>query len=257
MARTLPSNRGSEGSDMEQSGWKSLGITLIAVSLLEIWVHAQTRAPIATVPSSSASLSGSVRDESDNPVQATVTIATQGLRQSALTASNGAFTFSNLKTGMFFVCAVPPPGTNGAYYVDSCLWQNQNSVYVPLAPGQIQQNVMVPIQHGYPLDIRVNDPSALLPAPIGNISANALAIHVIGPSGLAQPVPIASKSATSRDHILVVPYNTPLQLLIHSSNFALKDANGNALAPTTQTSFTIPEGGSPPSFVVNVVGPQP
>ncbi len=158
---------------------------------------------------------------------------------------------------MYFVCAVPPPGTSGQRFVDSCLWQDRNSVYVPLSPGQILQNVAVPLQNGYPLDIRVNDPSSLLPAPIGNVAGNSLAIQVIGPSGLAQPVPIASRNATGRDHILVVPYSTPLQLLVHSSSFALKDASGNALASTTTTSFTILQGGSPPSFVFNVAGPLP
>jgi hypothetical protein len=229
-------------------------ISLAALVVVTIAIRAQ--GPLAiTVAPTTASLSGSVRDESNNPVQTTVTIATQGLRQSQLTAADGSFSFSNLKTGMFFACAVPPPGTNGQRYVDSCLWQDRNSVYVPLAPGQVRQGVVVPLQQGYPLDVHVNDPSALLPAPIGNIGGNDLAIHVIGPSGLAEPMPIASQNATGRDHILVVPYNTQLQLLIHSSSFALKDASGNVLAPTTKTTFTVSQSGPPPSFVVNVGPP--
>jgi hypothetical protein len=99
---------------------------------------AQTPLPRATTAAPSASLSGFVRDESNNPVQATVTIATQGLRQSQLTAADGSFAFSNLKTGMYFACAVPPPTTNGQRFVDSCLWQDRHSVYVPLAPGQVR-----------------------------------------------------------------------------------------------------------------------
>jgi hypothetical protein len=95
----------------------------------------------------------------------------------------------------------------------------------------------------------------LLPAPIGKVGRNALTIHIIGPSGLAQPVPITSQNATGRDHVLVVPYNTQLQLLIHSSSFALTDGNGNTLAPTTKTSFTVWQSGPPPSFVVNVGPP--
>jgi hypothetical protein len=49
---------------------------------------------------------------------------------------------------MLFACAVPPPGTNSQRFVNSCLWQDRNSVYVPLAPGQIRQGVVVPLQHG-------------------------------------------------------------------------------------------------------------
>ncbi len=227
--------------------------TAVTLAVLQAVIAAQT----LSSPSPSASLSGSVRDESNNPVQATVTIATQGLRQSQTTAANGSFAFSNLKTGMYFVCAVPPPTTNGQRFVDSCLWQDSNSLQVPLVPGQVRQGIVVPLQHGYPLQVQVNDPAALLPAPIGATGANNLAIHVIGPSGLAQPMPIVSSKATGRSHLLVVPYNTVLQLLIHSSSFALKDANGNSLSPTTTTSFTVSQAGAPPSFVVNVVSPLP
>ena len=229
-------------------------ILLVALVVGTIAIRAQGPLPVTTSPAT-ASLSGTVLDESNSPVQTTVTIATQGLRQSQLTAADGSFSFSNLKTGMYFACAVPPPGTNGQNFVNSCLWQDHNSVYVPLAPGQISQGVAVPLQHGYPLNVQVNDPAGLLPAPIGNTGANDLAIHVIGPSGLAQPVPIASQTATGRDQVLVVPYNTQLQLLIHSSSFALTDGNGNALAPTTKTSFTVSQSGQPPTFVVNVGPP--
>jgi hypothetical protein len=191
---------------MRRAHWQFPLRATAVILLLQVCVCAQVPATLTTTPSSlSASLSAFVRDESNQPVQATVTIATQGLRQSALSASDGSFTFSSLKTGMSFACAVPLPTTNGRHFVDSCLWQDRNSVQAPLAPGQALQGVIVPVQDGYPLDIRVNDPSGLLPAPIGNISAKDLAIHIIGPSGLAQPVPIASQDAKGRDHVLVVP----------------------------------------------------
>ena len=106
---------------------------------------------------------------------------------------------------------------------------------------------MVPLKHGHTLQIHVNDPKGLLPAPIGTTGANHLAIHVIGPSGLAQPVPIVSRSATSRDHLLVVPYDTPLKLLIHSSTFALKDAGSKGLNATSTTNFTA-SSTSPPQL---------
>jgi hypothetical protein len=232
--------------------------TIALIVYLQSFIRAQTPTPLATTPSSlSASLSGFVLDELNHPVQATVTIATQGLRQSALSGPDGSFTFSNLKTGMFVACAVPPPTTTGRRFVDSCLWQDRNSVQVPLAPGQALQGVIVPVQDGYPLDIRVNDPAGLLPVPVGNVGANELAIHIISPSGLAHPVPIASKDAKGRDHVLVVPYNTPLQLLIHSSSFVLKDANGNDLAATTKISFTVTQNGPAISFTVNVDRPAP
>jgi hypothetical protein len=102
-----------------------------------------------------------------------------------------------------------------------------------------------------------NEPNALLPAAIGATAADHLAIHVIGPSGLAQPVLIAAQDAEGRDHMLVVPYDTPLKLLIHSSTFILKDAGGKDLAETATTSFTASQAGPPPSFLFNVDRPKP
>jgi len=233
----------------------SLAIALIVTGSN---VLAQSAAPLATTAAArSASLSGAVRDESNTPVPATVTIATQGLRQSALTAANGSFTFTNLKTGMYAICAVPTASSGATPFVDSCLWQDRNSLQVPLVPGQNKQGVVVPVRHGHPLKVRVNDPNASSPPPIGTTAANYLAIHVIGPSGLAQPVLIASQDAKGRDHTLVVPYDTPLKLLVHSSTFILKDASGNDLAETITTSFTAPQAGTPPSFVFNVDRPKP
>lgn len=99
--------------------------------------------------------------------------------------------------------------------------------------------------------------AALLPAGIGTTAANHLAIHVIGPSGLAQPVLIAAQDAKGRDHVLVVPYDTPLKLLVHSSTFVLKDDSGNDLEETTTTGFKASQAGPPPSFVFNVDRPKP
>ena len=157
---------------------------------------------------------------------------------------------------MYAICTVPVAGA-AAPFVDSCLCQDRNSLQVPLAPLQKTQGIVVPVRHGHPLKIRVNDPSALLPAAIGTTAANHLAIHVIGPSGLAQPVPIASQDAKGRNHMLVVPYDTPLKLLVHSSTFILKDGSGKDLAETTTTIFTASQAGPPPSFVLNVDRPKP
>jgi hypothetical protein len=60
-----------------------------------------------------------------------------------------------------------------------------------------EQGVVVPVRHGHPLKVRVNDPSTLPPPAIGTTAANHLASHIIGPSGLAQPVPIAAQDAIS------------------------------------------------------------
>ena len=68
--------------------------TLILLTASPVALHAQFPAVRTAVPSLAAALSGAVRDEANKPVAATVTIATQGLRQSALTAADGSFAFT-------------------------------------------------------------------------------------------------------------------------------------------------------------------
>jgi hypothetical protein len=83
--------------------------SLIALAIIGFafpFAPIRAQIPFPQAPTT-ASLSGAVRDESNISVPATVTIATQGLRQSALTAADGSFTFTNLKTGMYAICAVP------------------------------------------------------------------------------------------------------------------------------------------------------
>jgi hypothetical protein len=70
-------------------------ISLAALVALTIAMRAQGPLVVTASTSPSVSLSGFVRDESNNPVQATVTIATQGLRQSQLTAADGSFSRSD------------------------------------------------------------------------------------------------------------------------------------------------------------------
>jgi hypothetical protein len=245
----------SSRSPLSASATFSKLTSLAALIALTAAIRAQGPPAVTAVPS--ASLSGTVRNESNNPVASVVTIATQGLRQSAQTAADGSFSFSGLKTGMYFICAVPLPTTAGQHFVDSCLWQSSSSFHVPLAPGQAQQGLVVPVQHGYPLQVRVNDPASLLPVPAGVSGQNYLAVHVIGSSGLAEPMPIVSANATGRTHQLIVPYNTPLQVLIHSSTVALTDATGKPLAATSAINVTASTASPPPPIVVNVTGPVP
>jgi len=240
---------------------RTIGGLAVVVASFPV-VRAQSPSPQTrpTPAPFSASLSGAVRDESNIPVEATVTVFTQGLRRQALTASNGTFLFPNLKTGKYAICAVPTATAATAQnpFVDSCLWQDRTSLQVPLAPGQNRQGVIVPVRHGYPLHIRVNDPAALLPAPFGKLGGNHLAVHVIGPSGIAQPALISTGDPKGRDHVIVIAYDTPHKVLIHSSTFILKDATGRDLDPTVTFNVTASRTGPPPSVItVNVDRPGP
>jgi hypothetical protein len=145
---------------------------------------------------STAAIAGVVHDENGLPVQAIVDIQTQFLGQRTQTTPDGTFQFSGLKYGKYTVCAHPPeagkPG--GDPFVDSCLWHDSTSLVVTVAPGQKLTGVAVPLQHGYPLTIRVNDPAGQLPSPVGKIAGNAFSLHLVGPPELPKPSPSPPKT---------------------------------------------------------------
>ena len=227
----------------------------VTVILFSGAVQAQSATANTVTAGNSATIAGTVRDEAGVAVEAWVTIATKGLRQRALTASDGTFRFPNLKMGKYAICA-QATGRNAKPqdepFVDSCLWQDRTSLKVTLAPGQSQSGVMVPVKHGYAFRVRVNDVGGQLPASVGKIGGNSLSILMIGPSGLAQNVPIGNQDRSGRDHAIVIPYDTPHKLVIHSSTFVLKDGNGRDMDATSSSDVTVPRGASPPSVVVNV-----
>jgi hypothetical protein len=218
------------------------------VCFLSATLCAQGLKPTAT-PNRAGSISGTVLDEADLPVEALVTIATQGLRQQTSTPPDGTYLFNNLKPGIYVVCAQPK--LTAEALVDSCLWQDNSSLKVALAPGQAR-NATVPVQHGYLLKIRVNDPHGLLPPTAGPISGNALSVYISGPSKLIQIVPITAQDKGGRDHTIVIPYDTPYKIVVHSTSVALKDGNGKEIDHATPFMVTATHGVPLGGLVINV-----
>jgi hypothetical protein len=230
---------------------------LLAFLLGVLWwpaaAHAQSARPRATVASNPASLAGIVHDENGAAAPAMVTIATHSLQQQASTLPDGTFRFSNLRPGLYVVCAQAAQ----AGFVDACLWQDRSALKIPLLPGQAQAAIVVPVQHGYTLKIHVNDPHGLLAAPASAIDGKALSVLVIGPSKLAQRAPIVAKTATGRDHAIVIPYNTPHTVVVHSATFVLKDASGKSIDDSTPVSVTASQGGPSQDLSITIDSPKP
>jgi len=225
--------------------------------------------PVMLMPSQSAAaatagntaiLAGTVRDEAGVPVEASVSIATQGLRQQAITAPDGAFQFSNLRTGTYVICA-RVTGRNARPqdepFVDSCLWQDRTALKVSLAPGENRQGVNLPLKHGYLLKVRVNDPGRLLPPAVGKTAGNHLYITLAAPSSLGQHVPIIGEDSAGRDHGIVIPYDTPHKLVIHSSTFVVQDGNGRDINASAASDVRAERGAAPQTFVVNIIRRKP
>ena len=137
-------------------------------------------------------------------------------------------------------------------FVDSCAWQDFTSPRLPLLAGQAKLDAIITVKRGHLLTIRVNDPAKLLPAAAGKIDGN-LSLRIAGPSNLPQEILISGKDATGRTHSIVIPYDTPHRLMIHTSGFALKDANARDVDEKTPLNVMVAKGGPAPLLVVNVI----
>ena len=70
---------------------------------------------------------------------------------------------------------------------------------------------------------------------------------------MPQEILISGKDATGRTHSIVIPYDTPHRLMIHTSGFALKDANARDVDEKTPLNVMVAKGGPAPLLVVNVI----
>lgn len=209
----------------------------------------------AQTPPNTASLAGKVRDEKGLPVRAIVH-ANSGLsQQHTFAGPDGAFQFTKLPAGTYFLCAQVPLTSLGPKddpFVDSCAWQDFTSPRLPLLAGQAKLDAIITVKRGHLLTIRVNDPAKLLPATAAK-SDSRLSLSIAGPAKLPQEILISSKDAAGRTHSIVIPYDTAHKLAIHTSGFALKDANARDLDEKTPLDVKVSPGGPAPILVINVI----
>ncbi len=195
-------------------------------------------------PKPTGSLSGIIRDESGKATAALVIVSTYGFEQRASSRSDGTFEFKTLRSGKYILCAAPANSLDSKDdpFVDSCLWQDENNPRITVGAGQSVSNIILPVDHGYLLKVRVNDPGRRLGNTNGNNgksdTRDDFVIHVKGPKGLAQSIPLTASDANGRDHTLVVPLNTPHTVSIFSRSYVAKDNNGRDVdqAQTLQSS---------------------
>jgi hypothetical protein len=201
------------------------------------------------------SITGAVRDENGTPVEAMVTLSTQGLEQRTRTFPRETFRFSGLKGGKYILCAQPitvNANPKDEPFVDSCLWHDRSAVVVTVRAGQDLEGVTVPARHGVTFKVRVNDPVKQLSVAVGRTSGNQLAIMLTAPSGLVQDIPIVREDAGGRDHALVIPYDETHKLTIRSTSFVLKDDKGRDVSTLAPADVKVSRGSVAGPMVINV-----
>jgi hypothetical protein len=201
-----------------------------------------------------SSIEGTVRDERGLPLEASLSASSFALTQRTFSTANGAFKFSNLKAGTYVICGrvsdlkVAPESP----FVDSCAWRDASSLVVRLTPNNVKNNVVLTLKHGYLLKVRVNDPQKLLAPATGRFGGSQVSLSIAGPSAILQHIPMVNQDSTGRDHAIVIPFDTPHKLQIHTTNVVLKDSKGLDVDDSTIVNVNVPQVGPTGSYIYNV-----
>ena len=169
----------------------------------------------------------------------------------ALSDANGAFSVTGLYAGGYQVCAQ----LARTQWLNPCAWGDSPPA-ASLSDSQPTASVSVVMVDGVVVPIRVNDPQKLLVKNEGVTPGAHLLIGVGHPPFLFDDAFIASQDSGGRTYQITVPFGFAANLVVDSSFFRLSNAAGTALPQGAATfiPFTVAQGQSPPSIVLNVTG---
>jgi hypothetical protein len=111
------------------------------------------------------------------------------------------------------------------------------------------------LKKGAAVPIRIDDPSQLLSQHEGKTPGAHLLLGVGNDAFAFRPVSILAQDANGRDHQIIVPFNLPVKLVVHSSFFQLSDATGIPLSRTgAAIPVLVPSGTQPTIIKLKVTG---
>ncbi|MEK7408932.1 MAG: hypothetical protein AAB225_28040 [Acidobacteriota bacterium] len=157
----------------------------------------------------------------------------------ATTGAAGTFRFDSLPAGRYVFCARVP---NSAW-LSPCEW-GLPSPAVSLSNASPTANATIVMKRGVPLRIRVDDAGQLLSRHEGKTPGARLLVGIGSAGYVFRLAPVVSEDSAGRNHQVVIPFDTPLKLVVRSSFFRVNDANALPLARTAATviPFTVPSG---------------
>jgi hypothetical protein len=212
---------------------------------------------------SSASLTGSVVDDSGHPVAgarvlishapsvkppvAAPPVITGPLAAMVTADANGAFHADGLAPDQYIACAE----TSAPGLLDPCHWSTSAPSFT-VSAGQTVSGMEIVMKRGTVLQIHVDDPQQLLKSVTGPVDFD-LEIHVVTGKGLHYSAPIQSSTATGRDHAIAIPFDTSLSLRVLSAHLTVNDQSGE-LFPALGAAVNVPAGTTPAVMGLTVTG---
>ena len=204
------------------------------------------------------SIQGNVIDEDGKPVSA-VTVRIQPveirsgpdapINREVETSGDGGFSFANVQSGRYRACVQAP----GSLWLNPCQWE-PDIAPIDLAAGQAYRGLQLRVRQGGLVQIRVNDPTRLLPSEETNATVHLL-VGVSTANGLFYPARVVGKEPQGWNFALPVPRGTQLQLSVYARGIQLADEAGTRVADSgLLVPLSIPAGSPGRSFTYNVTG---
>jgi len=155
------------------------------------------------------------------PPRFEVVRATIRAPQNVSVAANGLYDVPGLPSGRYQLCAIPPEG-----YLENCLWTGVIDVIVP--PGSTVAVRTLSLRRGAVVQVRVDDPQALLPA-VDTSGARRAVIGVMTTARAFRGAKLQSIDAGGRNLVITVPFDRPLQLWVNPVKVSIRAPDGSTV----------------------------
>jgi hypothetical protein len=213
----------------------------VAVALVECHLYAQQ----PNLQAGADQISGFILNESVNAAPVTYT------RASATDKSNGAAI--SQKDGAFFPSGLPAGGYRTFEQVNGSNLRNlakrsSRPPTVTIGPCQLLSAVIIVVQAGARINVRLDDENRLLSRPGKANNANAVIVAGWGERGF-HDVPLASQDVARQNHILVVPYSHPLKVKVYNQSLRVLDNASKAIAAIDAPGAFEVQKGYPPTLI--------
>jgi len=173
--------------------------------------------------------------------------AVKDLAATAMADSSGAFTIPTLPAGQYIACAeATTPGL-----LDPCHWAESAPTFTVTA-GKTTTGVNITMARGAVIPIHIDDPQSLLKPVAGPIDFD-LQIHAVTAKGHHYNANIESSTATTRNHVITVPFGTPVTIQVLTGHFVVNDESGKP-ALAAGASVSTPSGASAATISYVVAG---
>ncbi|MDQ2945860.1 MAG: hypothetical protein M3Y27_07960 [Acidobacteriota bacterium] len=160
------------------------------------------------------------------------------------------FRFDRLNDGNYRLCAQVPNST----WLNPCEWGLQPPK-VTLSFAQPGNSVTMILKKGVVVPIRIDDPGQFLSQNEGKTAGAHLLIGVGNDALVFRPLPVLPPGTSGANRQIVIPFNSPVKLVVFSSFFQLSDTNGLPLPKTgAAIPVLVPSGTQPALIKLTVTG---